>query len=67
MSGGELLSVLFEKIILLVLAELNLTFHFVAQFEIFCRSLLRICAVSVGSAPETNKEVSSAKIKMSPQ
>ena len=26
MSGGELLSVLFEKIIFLVLAELNLTF-----------------------------------------
>ena len=58
-------STLSEKIIFFVFEALNLTFHFVAQLEIFCKSLFKISAVSAGSVPETNREVSSAKIKIS--
>ena len=57
--------ILLEKIIFLVLVVLNFTFHFFAQDEIFCKSLFRISEVSAGSEPETNKEVSSAKIEIS--
>ena len=62
---GELFNNLFANIILFVLLVLNFTFHCSAQDEIFCKSLLRITDVSAGSEPETNKEVSSAKIKIS--
>ena len=62
-SGGELLRNLLEKIMSLDFEELKVTFHFCAQFEIFSKSLFKICAVSAGSDPVANKEVSSAKIK----
>ena len=46
---------------------LNVTFHSLAHEEIFIRSLLSWAAVSVGSDPVANREVSSAKIKISLQ
>ena len=49
----------------LVFEALNVTFHLVAQVEFFCKSLFKMLAVSLGSDPVANKQVSSAKIKMS--
>ena len=65
MWGGELFNTLFEKIIFFVLDALKVTFHFKAQLDIFCKSLFKISAVSAGSDPDTNRDVSSAKIKIS--
>ena len=63
--GGELFKHLFEKIISLDLLPLKVTFHLVAQFEIFTRSLLICAAVIAGSGPDAMREVSSAKMRMS--
>ena len=48
--GGELFKHLLEKIISLDLLPLNVTFHFVAQFEILTRSLFSYAAVIAGSS-----------------
>ena len=62
-KGGELFNILLENIISFVLEALNCTFHLLAQVEILSKSRFKISTVSEGSDPDTNKLVSSAKIK----
>ena len=63
--GGELFRHLFEKIMSFDFLALKITFHLVAQLEIFIKSLFNCAAVSAGSVPDAKSEVSSAKISMS--
>ena len=62
MSGSELFMTCFEKIISFVLSELKVTLNFLAQIDIFSRSLLRRLVVSWVSPPDVSNVVSSANI-----
>ena len=64
-NGGELLSILFEKIISFDFPALKVTFHFFAQEEILTKSLFNFSTVSLGSNPLASNEQSSAKSSIS--
>ena len=65
MGADPIASAALRTAISFVFLALNVTFHLVAQTEIFSKSLLRISTVSAGSHPVANRLVSSAKIRMS--
>jgi hypothetical protein len=63
-EGGVIKAFLGENYILII-PSIKSYFHFLAKSEILLKSLFNIAAVSAGSVPVANREVSSAKIKMS--
>ena len=65
-SGGELNRYFeCEKIKSLLFPALKITFQFLAQADIFSKSLFSTFAVRAGSISEANKQVSSANNKTS--